>query len=81
MFGSDTTTSAGPSATGINIGNENGKAQKEVGVSLETFLASLSVAAVVFGVELGVFIIARKKMQRIYEVTTTTPATGDWTSC
>lgn len=35
---------------------------------METFLASLSVAAIVFGIELVVFTLARKKLARIYEV-------------
>jgi len=60
---SATTSSPAESTT---AGSE-GSAQKSQGVSLETFLASFSVAAIVFGVELIIFIIARKRLARIYE--------------
>ncbi|KAF8456791.1 hypothetical protein BDZ91DRAFT_525406 [Kalaharituber pfeilii] len=57
-----------PSATpSFNPNADTGSAQKSEGVSLESFLASLSVAAIVFGVEVVVFILIRKRMARIYE--------------
>ena len=58
-------TPTDPTKVGIDDGA--GQAQAQEGVSLETFLASLSVAAVVFGVQLLLFILVRKRMQRIYE--------------
>jgi len=49
------------------VEEQNGSAQKQEGVSLETFLASLAVAAIVFGVEVLLFVILRKKLHRVYE--------------
>jgi len=49
------------------INKNQGSAQTQEGVSLQTFLASLSVAAVVFGVEVLLFVLLRKKMKRVYE--------------
>lgn len=60
-----TTNSSLPQET---VSDAPGSAQLSQGVSLETFLASLSVAAVVFGIELVIFTLARKKLARIYEV-------------
>ncbi|KAI5805211.1 DUF221 domain protein [Geopyxis carbonaria] len=45
----------------------NGKAQTQEGVSIETFLASLAVAAIVFGVQVIAFVLIRKKLKRVYE--------------
>lgn len=55
------------SEIGNSDGNVAGKAQSQEGVSLETFIASLAVSAVVFGVEFLVFIVIRKKLRRVYE--------------
>ncbi|KAF8424929.1 DUF221 domain-containing protein [Tirmania nivea] len=78
---SATTSGAGTTPT---RSSEEGSAQKSQGVSLETFLASFSVAAIVFGVELVIFILARKRLARIYEPRTylvpekrRTPISGD----
>ena len=62
-------TSARPTPTSVSqaINATTGSAQSQQGVSLETFLASLSVAAVVFGVQVVLFVLLRKKMKRVYE--------------
>jgi Late exocytosis, associated with Golgi transport len=43
-----------------------GKGQSSEGMSLESFLASLAVAAAVFGVEVLLFVLLRTKLQRVY---------------
>ncbi|KAG0644890.1 hypothetical protein HOY80DRAFT_877887 [Tuber brumale] len=48
------------------IGKSAGKGQSEEGMSLESFLASLAVAAAVFGVEVLIFVLLRTKLQRVY---------------
>jgi len=48
------------------IGKSGGKGQSEEGMSLESFLASLAVAAAVFGVEVLIFVLLRTKLQRVY---------------
>ena len=67
---STTTATSTPSSSlpQSNVTDAQGSAQLSQGVSLETFLASLSVAAIVFGIELIAFTLARKKLARIYEV-------------
>ena len=66
---SSSSTSARPAPTSVSeaINEKTGSAQIQQGVSLETFLASLSVAAIVFGVEVVLFVLLRKKMKRVYE--------------
>ncbi|KAF8245413.1 DUF221-domain-containing protein [Wilcoxina mikolae CBS 423.85] len=66
---STTTSRPTPSVTSVNriINQNQGSAQSQSGVSLPTFLASLSVAATVFGVEVLLFVLLRKKMKRVYE--------------
>lgn len=61
--------STSPVATSVNdlVNADDGKAQGLEGISLETFLASLSVAAIVFAVEVLLFILLRKKLKRVYE--------------
>lgn len=44
-----------------------GAAQTSAGMSLETFLSSLAVAAAVFGAEVVIFVLLRTKLQRVYE--------------
>ncbi|RPB00657.1 DUF221-domain-containing protein [Choiromyces venosus 120613-1] len=48
------------------IGKSAGKGQSGEGMSLESFLASLAVAAAVFGVEVLIFVLLRTKLQRVY---------------
>ncbi|CUS12182.1 unnamed protein product [Tuber aestivum] len=48
------------------VGKSAGKGQEEEGMSLESFLASLAVAAAVFGVEVLIFVLLRTKLQRVY---------------
>ena len=55
------------SSTSTDVFSEGaGKAQSVEGMSLESFLASLTVAAAVFGVEVLVFVLLRTKLQRVY---------------
>ena len=44
-----------------------GAAQDKQGISLETFLASLAVAAIVFAVQVVAFVLIRKKLTRVYQ--------------
>lgn len=46
----------------------SGGAQKQEGISFETFIASVYVAAAVFLAELLVFMFLRTRMKRVYEV-------------
>jgi len=64
---SSATTSATVTPASKLLEDQNGSAQKQEGVSLETFLASLAVAAIIFGVEVLLFVMLRKKLHRIYE--------------
>jgi hypothetical protein len=55
------------SSTSTGVFDESaGKAQSGEGMSLESFLASLAVAAAVFGVEVLFFVLLRTKLQRVY---------------
>lgn len=56
-----------PTAVGDPFANSAGSALASVGMSLETFLSSLAVAAAVFGVEVMLFVLLRTKLQRVYE--------------
>ncbi|KAL7270544.1 hypothetical protein RUND412_006744 [Rhizina undulata] len=61
-------TASSATASSLNALTESaGKAQSSEGLSLQSFLASLSVAAVIFGVEVLFFILLRRKLQRVYE--------------
>ena len=48
------------------VAKSAGKGQSEEGMSLESFLASLAVAAAVFGAEVLIFVLIRTKLQRVY---------------
>ena len=63
------TAAAAPAETNINglLGANDGAAQKSEGVSLQTFVASLAVASLVFGIEVILFVLLRKKLKRVYE--------------
>lgn len=64
-----TSAASAPGATSVTgaLGESNGKAQTSEGMSLETFLSSLAVAAAVFGAEVLLFVLLRTKLQRVYE--------------
>jgi hypothetical protein len=59
-----------PSASTLNVlastvsGNA-GSAQQLVGISLSTFLASLSISVLVFGIELSVFLTIKNELPHI----------------
>ncbi|TGZ78669.1 DUF221-domain-containing protein [Ascodesmis nigricans] len=66
-----TTTTDGPSSP-TSFGDvtkigADGRAQQQEGVTIEKFLASLAVAAIVFGVQVLAFVLIRKKLRRVYE--------------
>lgn len=56
-----------PTTVGDPFASSAGSALASVGMSLETFLSSLAVAAAVFGVEVMLFVLLRTKLQRVYE--------------
>lgn len=56
-----------PTTVGDPFASSAGSALNSVGMSLETFLSSLAVAAAVFGVEVMLFVLLRTKLQRVYE--------------
>lgn len=60
-----------PTATSVTVSGAldkpAGSAQGSEGISLETFLSSLAVAAAVFGAEVLLFVLLRTKLQRVYE--------------
>lgn len=45
----------------------SGSAQAYAGFGLETFLASLGVSVAVAGVQIGLFLLIRNKLARIYK--------------
>lgn len=47
--------------------NEGGSGQKNQGISIASFVASLSVGLIVFGIELGVFFLLNSRLTRIYQ--------------
>ncbi|KAI9767469.1 MAG: hypothetical protein M1840_005698 [Geoglossum simile] len=55
------------SGVGGAVNSTAGKAQENAGVSLNSFLASLAVAATVFGVEFLLFILIKNRFSRIYQ--------------
>jgi calcium permeable stress-gated cation channel len=62
--------SAAPTPTSISdvggaVNSTAGKAQENAGVSLNSFLASLAVAAAVFGVEFLLFLLIKNRFSRI----------------
>jgi hypothetical protein len=50
-------TSSAPQPTSSDILGEGGAAQKSANQSIKTFAASLSTAAVIFGVQMALFLI------------------------
>jgi hypothetical protein len=56
---------ATPTSLSGAVNSTAGKAQSDVGVSLNSFLASLAVAAAVFGVEYILFILIKNRFSRI----------------
>lgn len=60
-------TSSATGFLGLLNGSGNNKVDQNQGVSLQAFLGSLAVAAIVFGVEIVLFVLLRKKLQRVYE--------------
>ncbi|KAI9868616.1 MAG: hypothetical protein M1813_004466 [Trichoglossum hirsutum] len=60
-------TPSSVSDVGNAVGATAGKAQETSGVSLNAFLASLAVAAAVFGVESILFLLIKNRFSRIYQ--------------
>lgn len=58
-----------PSETPASTSKEtdDNDAQASEGISLETFIASLAVSAIVFGVQVFAFVLIRKKLARVYQ--------------
>ncbi|KAJ8098345.1 hypothetical protein POJ06DRAFT_259229 [Lipomyces tetrasporus] len=64
MSSAPSTTS---SSTGIDIDSNNGSAQGSYGQSLSTFISSLTASLIIFGVELWLYLVLRKRIRRVYE--------------
>ncbi|MCJ1310840.1 hypothetical protein MMC25_004507 [Agyrium rufum] len=65
---SATSTSAGAAASSTDVGIDAtaGKAQTSAGQSIDAFLATLSIGAVVFGIEVLAFLILKNRFTRIF---------------
>ncbi|PWW77382.1 DUF221-domain-containing protein [Tuber magnatum] len=63
---SNSSSTITPTSVADAMGQSAGKGQTGEGMSLESFLASLAVAAAVFGVEVLIFVLLRTKLQRVY---------------
>ncbi|KAK9471512.1 uncharacterized protein V1510DRAFT_367844 [Dipodascopsis tothii] len=65
------TTAYGSEPTGLGLaldaGGNIGYAQNTYGQSLETFVSSLTASLSVFGFELAIFLLIRKRIRRVYE--------------
>lgn len=54
-------------STNLTSSTDAGTAQAYSGYGLEEFLASLAVSAAVAGVQVGLFLLLRNKLARIYK--------------
>ncbi|KAL2141895.1 hypothetical protein VTI28DRAFT_1828 [Corynascus sepedonium] len=67
---SDTTSTAAAAATttGTSITDEGpGAAQKATGISLVAFVTALAASLIVFGIQMGFFLLLRNKLVRIFK--------------
>ncbi|KAK9456630.1 hypothetical protein V1511DRAFT_494867 [Dipodascopsis uninucleata] len=64
---SSSASSSSTSGTDLDLNGNAGSAQSSYGQSLSTFVSSLTASLIIFGVEMWVFLILRKRMKRVYE--------------
>ncbi|CAK7233606.1 hypothetical protein SBRCBS47491_008670 [Sporothrix bragantina] len=61
-----TTTTSSPSSTATSD-NGSGSAQTSAGISIVAFLTALSTSLIIFGVQMGFFLLLRNKLARIFK--------------
>ncbi|KAK9479769.1 hypothetical protein V1514DRAFT_366518 [Lipomyces japonicus] len=64
---STSTSASWYSTTSYDDDGSPGSAQSSYGQSLSTFISSLAASLIAFGAELGLFLILRKRIKRVYE--------------
>ncbi|KAK7204615.1 hypothetical protein BZA70DRAFT_238889, partial [Myxozyma melibiosi] len=62
-----TATSSAAAASSSTVDGTAGSAQQQYGQSLSTFVSSITASLIVFGVELWLFAVLRKRLRRVYE--------------
>ncbi|KAK9463000.1 uncharacterized protein V1516DRAFT_689876 [Lipomyces oligophaga] len=62
-----TSSSASSSSTDTSLFANAGSAQENYGQSLSTFISSLTASLIIFGIEVQLFSILRKRLRRVYE--------------
>jgi hypothetical protein len=63
------TSTAPPVATPSSSTDDTGTAQEASGISLVAFLTALATSLVVFGIQIGFFLLLRNKLARILYAT------------
>ncbi|KAK4235319.1 hypothetical protein C8A03DRAFT_36841 [Achaetomium macrosporum] len=60
-------TSAAPAATSSTVPEGAGSAQQSTGISLIAFVTALAASLIVFGIQMGFFLLLRNKLVRIFK--------------
>jgi len=58
------TTSSAAAATSTSA-DQGGEAQNSAGISLVAFVTAMTVSLIIFGVQIGLFLLLRNKLARI----------------